>query len=86
MHTKLFIGYRLSPEWKGRVKDNMPFSLVPLTHGGKSFIGLYADSATPTLGQIRHIRDSILSQLKEAFPLHPVNPSAIVLFPVVLIG
>lgn len=86
MKTKLYIGYRLSPELKVLIRDKMPEAIFIATHQGKEFLGAYITDSFPTVKVIHQKADEVLASLQLSFPSYFFNRGSISVFPVVLLG
>lgn len=85
MHTKLFIGTRLTPELKIQLgSDYSPMACIP--YEGKEYLGYYLESDHPTVQEIRAICDAFLLKLQEYCPQHRVDNLPVVVFPQLFVG
>lgn len=82
MHTKFFIGTRVTPELKAL--DLSSFTCIP--HEGKEYVGRYLFSDHPNLQEIRTECDQFLTLLQKQCPDFRVDTLPIVVFPQLFVG
>lgn len=86
MHTKLFVGTRLTPELKARIGNLPEEGFQPIPYEGKEYIGIYLDTRHPTVQEIRHVSESFIEKLQTHLPDLRADTLSIVLFPQVFLG
>lgn len=77
MITKLFVGYRLTPELKAALKGN---ALQTIPYQGKEYVGRYLEKPSPTMQDV----EAVAAEITETLPaLHQKN---LVVFPQLFLG
>ncbi len=85
MHTKLFVGTRLTPELKMQLSPIL-CSLTSIPYEGKEYLGHYITSERPTVEEIRSECDLFLVKLQEQCPEFRVDNLPVVVFPQLFVG
>ncbi len=86
---KIFAGFRLSPDLKEAVrgeKSHLTAELQIIPHQGREYIGIYLESATPTVQEIKDVHEKIHTLIQAIFfDLRFCTPSFVV-FPQLFLG
>lgn len=86
MHTKIFIGTRLTPDLKARLYsfEGQIFKFVPFD--GKEYLGSYVDSTFPTLCEIKNLSHELMETLQKYLPDMRTDTLPLVVFPQLFLG
>lgn len=77
MITKLFVGYRLTPELKALLSGD---TLQTIPYQGKEYVGRYLETSSPTMEDV----EALAAEITETLPaLHQKN---LVVFPQLFLG
>lgn len=86
MHTKLFMGTRVTPDLKACLEDLIENGLKHIPFEGKEYVGSYLHTLHPTVQQVQDHHRGIIDTMQVHLPHLRADTFPVVVFPQAFLG